>query len=416
MLTKYKFAMRVLFRELMICAGIILHFSGVLFAQDFHFPDNRNKQSLHFTSIKNLIIIPIYINEKGPYNFVLDTGVGPLIITEPSIIDSLNFANMRKIKVSGLGLESVEAFVSQNITARVGRAVANHIPTAILKEDLFNLSGHLGLKIYGLIGFNFFNSFIVDIRYSENRIIFSEQGAKIKYKGSKIPIVIESLKPYIYAEVDAPNSGKIKAKLLMDTGASHALSMEMFNGEMFPLPYSKIKANLGMSLSGQIKGFLGRIKAFSIGEFDFKDVISGFPDFQVISQKIDLKTRNGNVGADLLRKFNIQFNYQEGFMYVRPNSNYKTPFEHDMVGMVIYLDQKSYKRFLIGEIDENSPAEKSGLCPDDEIIGVNFKPMDMYSLNELSELFKSGANKSVILEIYRDNKTFFKVIHLERRI
>ena len=72
--------------------------------------------------------------------------------------------------------------------------------------------------------------------------------------------------------------------------------------------------------------------------------------------------------------------------------------------------------FLIGEIDENSPAEKSGLCPDDEIIGVNFKPMNMYSLNELSELFKSGANKSLILEIYRDNKTFFKIIHLERRI
>lgn len=416
MLTRYKFAIHGLFRKFIICAGMILHFCYISFAQDFHFPGSQKRQSLNFTSIKNLIIIPIHINGKGPYNFVLDTGVGPLIITEPSIIDSLNFTKMRKIKVSGLGLETVEAFVSQNIKAKIGRAEAEHIPTAILKEDLFNLSGHLGIKVYGLIGFSFFNSFIVDIRYSENRIIFSGPDARIKYKGSKIPIVIENLKPYVNAEVDAVDIGKIKAKFLMDTGASHALSMEMFDGEMFPLPYSKIKANLGMSLSGQIKGHLGRIKEFSIGEFDFKDVISGFPDHHVISQKLDLKTRNGNVGADLLRKFNIQFNYQEGFMYVRPNSNYKIPFEHDMIGMVVYLDQKSYKRFLIGEIDENSPAEKSGLCPDDEIIGVNFKPMNMYSLNELSELFKSGANKSVILEIYRDNKSFFKVIHLERRI
>jgi len=416
MLTKYKFAMRILFRKLIICVIMILLFSYTSFAQDFHFNGNQKRQSLHFTSIKNLIIIPLYINEKGPYDFVLDTGVGPLIITEPSIIDSLNFTKMRKIKVSGLGLETIEAFVSQNIKASVGRAGVDHIPTAILKEDLFNLSGHLGIKIYGLIGFSFFNSFIVDIRYSENRIIFSDPDTRIKYKGSKIPIVLESQKPYVYAEVDVPGNGKIKTKLLMDTGASHALSMEMLNGEMFPLPYSKIKANLGMSLSGQIKGYIGRIKEFSIGDFDFKDVISGFPDYNVISQKLDLKTRNGNIGADLLRKFNIQFNYQEGFMYVRPNSNFKAPFEHDMIGMVIYLEQKSYKRFLIGEIDENSPAEKSGLCPDDEIIGVNFKPMNMYSLNELSELFKSGANKSVILEIYRGNKTFFKVIHLERRI
>ncbi|RNL50687.1 PDZ domain-containing protein [Pedobacter jejuensis] len=228
--------------------------------------------------------------------------------------------------------------------------------------------------------------------------------------------MIENLKPYIYADIEVPDSGKIKAKLLMDTGASHALSMEMFNGNMFPLPYSKIKANLGMSLSGQIKGYLGRIKFFSFGDFEFDDVISGFPDYHVISQKIDLKSRNGNLGADLLKKFNIQINYHEGFMYLKPNSFFKIPFEHDMIGMVIYLDQKDYKRYLIGEIDENSPADKSGLCPDDEIIGVKFRSMDAYTLSDLTELFKSGANKSVILEIYREKKTFFKVIHLERRI
>ncbi|GAA3975077.1 hypothetical protein GCM10022246_29400 [Pedobacter ginsengiterrae] len=416
MLTKYKFDMRSVFRRLVICVGITLYFFTSAFSQDFQFLDRQKRQSIHFKSIKNLIIIPIYINNKGPYDFLLDTGVGPMIITEPSIIDSLDFAKMRKIKVTGLGIETVEAFVSQNITARINRAQMDHVPTAILKEDLFNLSGHLGTKIYGLIGYSFFNSFIVDVRYSENRIIFSNPDIPIKYKGNKIPIVIENLKPYVYAEVEVPDSGKISAKFLMDTGASHALSMEMYNGDKFPLPYTKIKANLGMSLSGQIKGFLGRIKEFSIGHFEFNDVISGFPDYAVISQKVDLKNRNGNLGAELLRRFNIQFNYGEGFIYVRPNSYFKNPFEHDMVGMVVYLDQQEYKRFLIGEIDENSPAEKSGLCPDDEIIGVNFRPIDVYSLNELSELFKSNSTKSIILEIYRDNKTFFRVIHLERRI
>lgn len=408
--------MRYTFRRLFICAGLLLQFISLTYAQDFRFIDNQKKQSIHFKLIKNLIVIPVYINNKGPYDFLLDTGVGPMIITEPSIIDSLDFSKMRKIKVSGLGIESVEAFVSQNISARINRAKMDHVPTAILKEDLFNLSGHLGIKIYGLIGYSFFNSFIVDIRYTESRIIFTNPDFPVKYKGKKIPIIIESLKPYIYAEIEVPDSGKIKAKFLMDTGASHALSMEMLEGDMFPLPFTKIKANLGMSLSGQIKGFLGRIKEFSIGQFDFKDVISGFPDYHTISQKIDLKSRNGNIGADLLKKFNIQINYREGFMYVKPNNNFKTPFEYDMIGMVVYLDQKEYKRFLIGEIDENSPAEKSGLCPDDEIIGVNFRSMDLYSLNDLAELFKSGNSKSVILEIYRDNKTFFKVIHLERRI
>lgn len=187
------------------------------------------------------MVIPVYVNGKGPYDFVLDTGVGPMIITDPSIIDSLNFSKLRKIKVSGLGIETVEAYVSQSLDVKVGSTSIKNIPTAILKEDLFNLSGHLGLKIYGLLGFSFFNSFIVDIRYSENRLIIYDYDAKIKYRGKKIPIEIENQKPYILGTVDVPGSKTVEARFLMDTGASHALSLEMLHGTEFPLPEKKLK-------------------------------------------------------------------------------------------------------------------------------------------------------------------------------
>jgi len=362
------------------------------------------------------MVIPVYINGKGPYDFMLDTGVGPMIITDPSIIDSLNFGKLRKIKVAGLGIESVDAYVTQSLDVKVGNASIKYIPAAILKQDFFNLSGHLGLKIYGLLGYSFFNSFIVDVRYSENRLIIYNPDTKIKYRGKKIPIEIEHQKPYVLATIDAPDGRTVEARFLMDTGASHALSLEMLNGTEFPLPQKKIKANLGMSLSGQIKGYVGRVTRFNIGGYVFKDVVAGFPDFKSIEDKIDLSKRNGNLGADLLRKFNIQFNYQNGFIYVKPNGFRKIPFEHDMAGMVLYLDQKAYKKVLIGEIDENSPAEKAGLCPDDEIIGINFKSIDDYSLNDLNEMFKSKADRNIILEIFRDNQVFLKIVRLEKRI
>jgi len=384
--------------------------------QEFLFKRNRQKQSISFKCIKNLMVIPVFVNGKGPYDFVLDTGVGPMIITDPSIIDSLNFSNLRKIKVSGLGIETIEAYVSQSLDVKVGSTSIKYIPTAILKEDLFNLSGHLGLKIYGLLGFSFFNSFIVDIRYSENRLIIYDRDAKVKYRGKKIPIEIENQKPYVVGDVELPDGKSINARFLMDTGASHPLSLEMLQGSEYPLPEKKIKANLGMSLSGQIKGYIGRVGKFSLGNYVFNDVVAGFPDFKSIAEKIDLSKRNGNLGADLLRRFNIQFNYQDGFIYLKTNGLSKIPFEHDMVGMVLYLDQKEYKRVLIGEIDENSPAEKAGLCTDDEIIAVNFKNIDAYSLNDLNEMFKSKADRNIILEIFRDNQVYFKVIRLEKRI
>ncbi|UKT63489.1 aspartyl protease family protein [Pedobacter mucosus] len=415
MLTKYRPVVMVCLRKIILCVGSLLIFSTG-FSQEFYFPGKQQKQSIAFKCIKNLIIIPVLVNGKGPYDFVLDTGVGPMIITDPSIIGSLDFSTLRKIKVSGLGIEVVEAYISQNISAEIGRAKIDRIPTAILKEDLFNLSGHLGIRVYGLIGYNFFNSFMVDIRYSENKIVFRNYDSKIKYRGSKIPIQIDNQKPYVLADIELPELGKVQGKFLMDTGASHALSLEMFGGGEFPLPQKKIKANLGMSLSGQIKGYVGRISKFYIGKFVFKDIISGFPDYETIAKKIDLNVRNGNLGAEILRKFNIQFNYKEEFMYIKPNSGSKLPFEHDMVGMVIYLDQGEYKHFIIGEIDENSPAERAGLCTFDEIIGVNFRSIDTYTLNDLTELFKSKADRSIIFEIYRDKKVIFKVVRLEKRI
>ncbi|WP_145858021.1 aspartyl protease family protein [Pedobacter suwonensis] len=415
MLAKYNPGVIICLRKLTICTLLVLlTFSG--HGQEFLFNRKRQKQSISFKCIKNLMVIPVFVNGNGPYDFVLDTGVGPMIITDPSIIDSLNFGKLRKIKVLGLGIESVDAYVSQSLNVKVGSASIKYIPAAVLKEDLFNLSGHLGLKIYGLLGYSFFNSFIVDIRYSENRLIIYDRDTRIKYRGKKIPIEIENQKPYIFATIDVPNGKTVEARFLIDTGASHALSLEMLNGTGFPLPEKKIKANLGMSLSGLIRGYVGRVKRFNIGGYVFKDVVSGFPDFASIADKIDLSKRNGNLGADLLRKFNIQFNYQDGFIYVKPNGFRKVPFEHDMVGMVLYLDQQTYKRVLIGQIDENSPAEKAGLRPNDEIIGVNFKSMDAYSLNDLTEMFKSKADRAIILEIFRDNQTYFKVVKLEKRI
>jgi predicted aspartyl protease len=415
MLTEYSPGVIICLRKLIICLSLVFFMLSVS-GQEFLFKRNRQKQSISFKCIKNLMVIPVFVNGKGPYDFVLDTGVGPMIITDPSIIDSLNFSNLRKVKVSGLGIETVEAYVSQSLDVKVGSTGIKYIPTAILKEDLFNLSGHLGLKIYGLLGFSFFNSFIVDIRYSENRLIIYDRDAKVKYRGKKIPIEIENQKPFIIGNVELTDGKLISARFLMDTGASHALSLEMLNGNEFPLPEKKIKANLGMSLSGQIKGYIGRVGKFNLGGYVFKDVVAGFPDFKSIADKIDLSKRNGNLGADLLRKFNIQFNYQGGFIYIKPNGLSKIPFEHDMVGMVLYLDQKEYKRVLIGEIDENSPAEKAGLCADDEIIAVNFKNIDTYSLNDLTEMFKLKADRNIIFEIFRDNQVYFKVVRLEKRI
>src|ERR1700749_2942740 len=72
-------------------------------AQSFDLEANRKHVTIPFRLIRNMIIIRVKINGKGPFNFILDTGVGLMIITEPKLLDSIELTSKRTIKIPGLG-------------------------------------------------------------------------------------------------------------------------------------------------------------------------------------------------------------------------------------------------------------------------------------------------------------------------
>ncbi|MFI5451501.1 aspartyl protease family protein [Pedobacter sp. UC225_61] len=386
-------------------------------AQNFTFEGSIKKNSLNFDFIKNLIIIPIYINDKGPFNFILDTGVGPLVITDPILKDSLSIKGTRSVKINGFGEgDEIDAFLTNNVSVKVADANIATIPTVIFKKDFFNLSGYVGKKIYGLIGYNFFNSFLVRINYVQKKLHFSVNNGKTKLRGEKIPLEFFDNKPYINIKVETSQTGLINAKVIVDCGASHALSLEAYNNNNFPIPSPNIYGNLGVGLSGEISGHIGRVKTLQIGRFQLKNVLTNFPKYSDVVTKVRVKERNGNLGSEILSRFNVTFDYKNGNMYLERNNHYWIPFEHDMSGIEIYMTDKPYTRYFISRLETDSPAEKGGLLVDDEITSINFKPIYSYSLDDISNLFKSNDGQAVLIEIWRKDRTIVKLIRLKRRV
>jgi hypothetical protein len=386
-------------------------------AQGFEFKGNRKKDVVEFKLVKNLIIIPIYINKKGPFNFILDTGVSPLLVTDPTILEPSDLKQVRTIKLTGLGKgNDVEAYASNSLQVSIGKAIMQNIPAAILKKDIFNLSNFLGIHVHGLIGYYFVNSFLVKIKYSNQRLIFYAPGEKVKIKGEPIPINLILNKPYLSAYILAPGLGEINAKLLMDSGASNGLSLETYNGKVFPAPNKKIPANLGMGFSGLISGNIGRVQQVKIGPFTLINVIASYPDFEEGGAKATETGRNGSVGADLLRHFDVTIDYANNKIYLKPNSNYKLPFEHDMSGLEVYIEEGKSNRFYVERIEPNSPGTTAGILVGDEIVSVNFNPVRTMDLENIGNLFKSGDGRTVIIEVYRKSENMYKVLTLKKRI
>lgn len=406
--------------KLLALLTVILFLSESVSAQHFTFSGNRKRELIPFKLVKNLMIVPLYINGEGPYNFVLDTGVGLFLITDSKLIDTLSIKNLRSIKITGFG-EGMDlgAYVTPSLRVRIGSAIAESLPAAILKDDIFQLSGYAGMPIHGLIGYEFFSSFKVKISYTQSMITISHPERKLQMRrGTKIPITIEDKKPYMVTQITLSDGRKIPVKLIIDTGAGHPISLENYNGKPFEIPEVNIAANLGVGLTGAINGYIGRIPAVKLGKYTLNNVIAAFPDYGDVGSKVLSVQRNGNMGNSILKRFDVLFDYSSKVMYLKPSSFLKEPFEHDMSGMELSSAYPDYDRVVITRIEPYSPAEAVGLKKDDEILSINFKPVKQMTMQEIDNLFRSRDDRSFILEVLSNKgKDRERVIlTLQRRI
>lgn len=382
----------------------------------FELNPHRNKVAIPFRLVRNMVIIKLYINNKGPFNFVMDTGVGLMIITDPSLIDTLKIPATHKLKLRGFGEnDSYEAYASPTLDIGITGLTSYGINAAVLKKDQFGLSNYAGMPIHGLLGYEFFNNLAVKVDFGDSTITaYRPQDTKRFAKGERIPITIEDHKPYLEANVGMPGGIVKKSKLVVDLGAGHPLSLENIS-ETAQLQKKCIHANLGIGFSGPINGFISRINEIELGKYKIKNIISSFPQDDSLKKYVNVK-RDGNLGIGLLKRFTVVFDYHGGAIYLKPGPGFKAPFEQDMSGLEYYADGDGFKRIIISRVEPGSAADKIGLEKDDEIVSINFKLIANMSLEEVDNLFKSQDDRSLLLEVYHDKKYDNVIMTLKRRI
>jgi len=289
---------------------------------------------------------------------------------------------------------------------------------AILATDVLDLSSFAGMRIHGLIGYDFFNSFPVKVNFADSSLtVFSPKKSPSLRKGTRIPLQIEDKKPYLRANVDFMAGAAMPVKLLVDLGAGHPLSIENGWNSAGTMPEKYIAAaNLGIGLSGPISGFMSRINAMEIGNYQFSRVITAFPNSGSAMDKLIDTKRDGTIGIGLLKRFVIWFDYQQGYLYLKPNYNFKQPFEHDMSGMEYYAAGDQYRRIIVCRVEPGSAADLLGIEKNDEIIAINFKEVGHMTMQEIDEVFRSKNDRTLLLEVMRNQSISKVLLTLKRRI
>lgn len=428
-------------KKIMVLFLVILASNWSVIGQgDFNLP-GREYDKIKFQLVNNLIVMPVELNGVT-LSFLLDTGVSKPILFNITNTDSLQIKNVETIFLRGLGEgQSVRALKSEGNLLRIGNAINVNQVVYVVFDQNINFTPRLGVPVHGIIGYDLFKNFVVEINYASS-IIKLFKPETYRYKNCKkcetLNLSFHNNKPYINASV-AVDTVFQDVKLLIDTGSSDALWL--FEDDSLALkPYNNIffKDYLGRGLSGNVYGRRSKASAFRLKKFELNDVNVAFPDSSSISFARRHEDRNGSISADILRRFNIVFDYNKAKITLKKNGHFKSPFQYNRSGIVLeqvgtrivreqvknhrsvgdygadnennlvinvstQFDYKLKPAYTIVELREGSPAKEAGLKVGDIIVSVNGKEAHTLKLQDVTSYFRNDVGRNVKLKVQRED-------------
>ena len=349
---------------------------------------------------RNLPLVQVRLNGAGPYNFLLDTGVASSLLIAPHIADSLRLHHGQDYRVMGAGGKptGLVAYQAPGVRVSLGRpgqeAVAPAMALLVLTGDSLDLSSYVGVPVHGILGSELFRSFAVTLDGANPEVLALTRPAAFRpprgRRWTQLPLAVESDKAYFTAPVrQAGDTAARPLKLLLDTGASHALSLETTSDPALRLPAQRLAADLGRGLSGPVRGSLGRVATLQLGRYRLPTVLTSFPDAADVHQRADV-FRNGTVGFELLRRFRVVVDYPHQRLWLRPGGSFHEPFEHDMAGFELLALGPALRRYQVVHVMPGTPAAAAGLADGDELLAVGVLPVGLLTLTQLSRLLRSA--------------------------
>lgn len=340
-----------------------------------------------------VILVQARFNKiSEPLNFILDSGSGAISLDSSTTVE-FNIPHVPSGKtINGIaGITEVD--YSQNNKLVLPGLTVDSLDFYINNYDI--LSSVYGEKIDGIIGYSFLSRYIVKINYdslyievySPGRFAYPRNGFLLHPLFTALPIQPLTIK----------DARTVTANFYIDTGAGLCFLMsKQFEDDSQVLKKNRKPVSIQVQgLGGKKQMSLTIIKGVQIGPYKFRKVPTDILDDEFNATSYPFL--GGVIGNDILRRFNVIFNYGKKEIHLLPNSHYNDDFDYSYTGInMYYVDGK----IILDEIINKSPAYKAGLKKDDVIVAVNANFSN--DINIYKNLMQVVGQKVTLL-IYRKN-------------
>jgi predicted aspartyl protease len=350
----------------------------------FIFPQNMPTQKegiITFELKEHIIFVKGKINDHPEeYNFIVDTGGLTMLKDE--------IANKLQLKRRGM-------MIKMN-SLDIGNYRIDSI-FCVASPDFFKMFESCGVTIDGMIGSDLLDRFKVTLDYRNKKLVLSNDTAAtgdpqkgFLFKFTKHPNI---LAPMLKCKLN----GRLEVEAMVDTGQPYPLVLPPDILNKLGLSENKgwIQAKgyiYKWPLTTSRDNFLGRMDSLIIGNLEAQNVLA-------FSAELPLMLSVPLLGRDFLVPYLTIINYPKGEILLIPQPGAPAPIPTNQYSIGLYPHLEENGKIVIHGVWTASPADKAGIAPGDEIVGLNGHPLPSANFSQLPALLSNDAIKEVSLEI-----------------
>lgn len=353
---------------------------------NFSIANGATQTTFPFHLYNNHIYADAWVNGHGPLTFIFDTGGQNILV--PSTARALGIEVHGAMPGSGVGNKTADYGLAKVATLRIGDITFRNQLVGVLD---FAIDDVEGVHIQGMAGFELFKRFVTRIDYGKHTITLIEP-AHFDPRDAGTPI------PFVFNDDDPEVTGSfegIPAKFDIDTGARDSLTLTAPFAQAHNLRATHTKgveAVGGWGVGGASRGYVTRGKEVTIGPMRIPDVVTSFS-----SQKkgtFSSAAFQGNVGAGLLKRFVVTFDYPHHTMYLKPLPGPVADLDtYDRSGMWINVAKGGMQ---VMDVTADGPAAQAGIEAGDVITEVDGKPASSIPVYELRRMLRDDSPGTLV--------------------
>jgi TPR repeat protein/predicted aspartyl protease len=228
---------------------------------------DADSTSIPWDADEDMPVVPVMINGKGPFRFLIDTGAS-YVLLDQRLAERLHLTRHgAAMALETVGKSSVTTEQPAVITSlAVGGVHFSNFNAAVLNFTPMEIDGDLPIQIDGILGSALFAHSLLTMDYPKRMVHIAHGSLPALDDKNIFPLILRHNIPYLMIRLETAHQIQ-DWWAMIDTGSNSALGI----GTEWGLAYSTpiVDSGLSVTASGQLTNHHARIERMRLGSFTF---------------------------------------------------------------------------------------------------------------------------------------------------